>query len=176
MVKLLVLLFMVFLSLLSLGGYLFLSEKIIAGQKKIANGQKLINQGQITFDEGKAELEAGKLESSDGKKEYEKAEDNLLLVFADKLFNGGRGYKAGRVRIAQGDKQIALGVDSVYDGEKRLNAGKRELLQGIEQVELAKGARIACGLGVAFFTLVTVMLGICWRRSLARIILHPVNK
>lgn len=176
MVKLLLLLFMVFLTLLSLGGCLFLGEKIIDGQKKINRGQKKIDKGQIAFDAGKAELEAGKLESSDGKKEYEKAEDNLFLGLADKLFNGGRGYKAGRMRIAEGDKQLAQGVDSVNDGEKRLNAGKRELLEGIEQVELAKGARIACGLGVVFFALVTLSLGIYWRRPLTRIILHPVNK
>ncbi len=172
MVKLSILLFMVLLSLLSLGGYLFLSEKIIAGQKKIANGQEMINQGQITFDKGIIELEAGKLEASDGKKEYEKAEDNLFLALADKVFNGGKGYRAGRARIAQGDKEVAMGVDSVHAGEMRLIAGRRELLRGIEEVELAKGVRIACGIGVAFFSLVTLMLGICWRRSMARIILH----
>lgn len=173
MVKLLLLLFMVFLTLLSLGGCLFLSQKITDGQKKIANGKKKISQGEIAFEAGKAELKAGKLESSEGKKEYEKAEDNLFLVFADKVFNSGRGYKAGRARIAAGDKEIALGVEDVNEGEKRLNAGKRELLEGIEQVELAKGARIACGLGVVFFALVTLALGICWRRELGRLISHP---
>lgn len=176
MVKLLVIIFMILLIFLSLGGYLFLSEKIIEGQKQIVKGQLLINEGQVTFDAGKVELEEGRQESLDGKREYEEAEDNLFMVFADKLFNGGRGYKAGRRRIAEGDKQIALGVDNINDGERRLNAGKRELLKGIEQVELAKGARIACMLGGVFFSLVTLMLAVCWRRSLIRVFLDPVKK
>jgi len=39
-------------------------------------------------------------------------------------------------------------------------------------VRLAKGARVACALGVAFFASLSIVLGFRWRRSLTQISLH----
>jgi len=38
--------------------------------------------------------------------------------------------------------------------------------------QLAKGARVACALGAAFFASLSIVLGFRWRRSLARILRH----
>jgi len=114
-------------------------------------------------------LEAGKRELSEGKKEYEQAKDNLFLVLADKLLKGGKGFEDARKEIAEGDKQVAKGEGEVNAGERRLDAGELELRRGREQLRLAKGARVACALGAAFFASLSVVLGFCWRRSLARI-------
>jgi hypothetical protein len=117
-------------------------------------------------------LEAGKQELSEGKKEYEQAEDNLLLVLADKLLNAGKSFEEGRKQIAKGDNQVAKGEGKVNVGERRLDAGELELRRGREQLNLAKGARVACALGAAFFASLSIVLGFFWRRSLARIFMH----
>ncbi len=169
MVKVFVLLLIFFMALVSLGGYLFMNNKIAEGERQIAEGLKQIEKGAIELEDGKVRLEAGKLESSEGKKKYEQAEDNMFLVFMDDLFNAGKGFKKGRESISEGDKRVAQGVDNVNIGEKLLDAGKLKLILGREQVEVARGMRIVCGLVTIFFTFVTIALGGCWRRSLTRI-------
>ena len=137
--KVLALLFIILLALVSVACYLFLTEKIIVGDRQIADGQRQLDKEQSELKEGKAKLEAGKRESSEGKKDYEQAKDNLFLVLADKLLKGGKGFKEDRERIAEGNKQIAKGEDKVNVGERRLDAGKLELRRGREQLRLAKG-------------------------------------
>jgi hypothetical protein len=163
--KVLALLLIILLALVSVACYLFLTEKIIVGERQIADGQRQLDKEQSELKEGKAKLEAGKRESSEGKKDYEQAKDNLFLVLADKLLKGGKGFKEDRERIAEGE-------DKVNVGERRLDAGKLELRRGREQLRLAKGARVACALGAAFFASVSIVLGFRWRRSLARIFMH----
>lgn len=170
--KVLALLLIILLALASVAGYLSLTEKIIDGERQIADGQRQLDKEQPTLVEGKVKLEAGKRESSEGNKEYEQAKGNLFLVLADKLLKGGKGFKEARERIAEGNKQIAKGEDKVNVGERRLDAGKLELSRGREQLTLAKGARVACALGAAFFASVSIVLGFRWRRSLARIFMH----
>ena len=77
-----------------------------------------------------------------------------------------------RKRIAEGDKQVAKGENQVNVMGKRLDAGEVELRLGREQLRLAKGERFACALGAAFFASLSIVLGFCWRRSLARIFMH----
>ena len=74
-------------------------------------------------------------------------------MLADKLLKGGKGFKEDRERIAEGDTQVAKGEDRINVGERRLDAAKLELRRGREQLRLAKGARVACALGAAFFCL-----------------------
>jgi hypothetical protein len=124
------------------------------------------------IEDSKAKLKAGRRELSQGKKEYEQAKDNLFLVLVDKLLKGGKGFKEARKRIAKGEKQIAEGEDNINDGERRLDAGKLELNRGREQLGLLKEARLACALVAAFFTSLSIVLGFCWRRSLALIFKH----
>jgi len=170
--KVLALLLIILLALASVAGYLFLTEKIVAGERQIADGQRQLEKEQPALEEGKAKLEAGKRESSEGIKDYEQAKDNLFLMLADMLMTGGKGFKEVRERIAEGDKQIAKGENNVNIGERRLDAGKLDLRRGTEQLRLAKGARVACALGAAFFASVSIVLGFRWRRSLSRIFMH----
>jgi phage-related tail protein len=170
--RVLALLLIILLGLASVAGYLFLTEKITAGERQIADGQRQFEKGQVALEDGKAKLEAGKRELSEGKKEYEQAEDNLFLVLADKLLKGGKGFKEARKQIAEGDEQVAKGEGKVNVGERQLDAGELELSRGREQLRLAKGARVACVLGAAFFASLSIVLGFCWRRSLARIFMH----
>src|ERR671914_1045944 len=173
--KVLALLLIILLALASVAGYLFLTEKITAGERQIADGQRQLEQGQSALEEGKAKLEAGKAkleagkrELAEGKKEYKQAKDNPFVVLADKLLQGGKGFKEAREQIAKGDKQVAKGEGQLTDGERRLDAGELELRRGREQLRLAKGARVACAVGAAFFASLSIVLGFCWRRSLAR--------
>jgi hypothetical protein len=170
--KVLALLLIILLALASVAGYLFLTEKITAGERQIADGQRQLEKGRPALEEGKAKLEAGKRELSESKKEYEQTEDNLFLVLADKLLRGGKGFKEARERIAEGDKQVAEGEGKVNVVERRFDVGELELRRGREQLKLAKGARVACALGAAFFASLSILLGFCWRRSLARIFMH----
>jgi phage-related tail protein len=170
--KVLALMLIILLALASVAGYLFLTEKITAGERQITDGQRQLEKGQYTLEEGKARLEAGKRELSEGKKEYEQAKDNLFLVLADKLLRGGKGFKEAIKRIAEGDKLVTKGEGKVNVAERRLDAGDLELRRGREQLMLAKGARVACALGAAFFASLSIVLGFCWRRSLAQIFMH----
>ena len=177
--KVLALLLIILLALASGAGYLFLTEKITAGERQIADGQRQLEQGQSALEEGKAKLEAGKRELAEGKKEYKQAKDNPFVVLADKLLQGGKGFKEAREQIAKGDKQVAKGGGrrgQVTDGERRLDAGELELRRGREQLRLAKGARVACAVGAAFFASLSIVLGFCWRRSLARLFMHTDAK
>ena len=184
--KVLALLLIILLALASVAGYLFLTEKITAGERQIADGQRQLEQGQFALEEGKTKLEAGTRELAEGKKEYEQAKDNPFLVLADKLLQGGKGFKEAREQVAKGDKQVAKGdkqvakgdkqvakgEGQVTDGERRLDAGELELRRGSEQLRLAKSARVACAFGAALFASLSIVLGFCWRRSLARIFMH----
>lgn len=167
--KMLVLLLVILLAFASVGGYLFLTEKIAAGEKQIADGQTQLEAGRAAQAGGKALLETGKQELSEGKKEYEQAHDNPFLVFADKWFNDGKGFAEGRKQIAEGDRQVAEGEIKVDAGEKRIDAGQHELSRGMEQLKLARGARLACALAAVFFASLSIVLGFRWRRSLARL-------
>jgi hypothetical protein len=170
--RVLALLLLILLSFASVAGYLFITENLTAWERQIADGQRKLEQGEPALEEGKAKLEAGRQELSEGKKEYEQAKNNLFMMLADKLLKGGKGLKEAEKRIAEGEKQVAKGENDVEVGKRRLNEKSLELLRGREQVRLAKGARIACALGAAFFASLSIVLGFCWRRSLARIFMR----
>lgn len=169
MIKVLTLLLTFIFAVASVGGYLYLDEKIIAGEKQVADGQKEVDKGQPVLEKGKATLEAGKLALSEGKMEYEKAHDNLVMVFLDKLFNSGKGFEEGRKQIAEGDKKVAMGEAKINAGEKRLAVGELQLLQGREHLKRARSARSACALGALFFGVLSIVLTILWWKTLVRI-------
>lgn len=166
--KALALLLIVLLALASVVGYLFLTVKITAGERQVADGQRQVEKGQPVLEAGKAELEVGKRELSAGKKEYKQAKGNLFLRLADILLKDGKGFEGAREQIAEGDKQVARGEDRVDVGERRLDAGELNLHQGMERLRLAKDVCVVCALGAAFFASLAIVLGFCWRRSLAR--------
>jgi len=163
----LTLLVVILLALASGGGYLWLTAQIMAGERRIAEGQRAHAKGQGALAEGKAKLGAGKRELSEGKEEYEHAKDNLFVVLADKLLKGGKGFEEARKRITEGEKRVTKGGGEINAGEGRLDTGALELRRGRDQVRLAKGARVACALGAAFFASLSLVLGFRWRRSLA---------
>jgi hypothetical protein len=94
---------------------------------------------------------------SEGKKDYEQTKDNLFLMLADNLLKDGKGLTKAREQIAEGEKQVAKGEYKVNVGESRLDAGELELRQGRKQLGLAKGARVACTLGAAFFASLSIV-------------------
>lgn len=170
--KIITLLLLILAAAASMAGYLYLSEKINAGEKQIANGQIQLEKGQLALEEGKEKLQAGKQQLLEGKQEYEQTEDNFFLVLADKLLQGGKGFENAREQIADGESQVAKGEGKINAGEKQLDAGELKLHRGMEQLQLAKSARIACAIGTIIFTSLSIALGIYWRRSLARIFKH----
>jgi len=95
--KVLALLFMILLAFASAAGYLFLSEKIIAGERQIADGQRRLENEQPALEEGKARLKVGKREMSKGKKDYEQAKGQPVL--------GVSGQAAERRKGLQGSKR-----------------------------------------------------------------------
>lgn len=168
MAKPITLLLIILLAIAFAAGYLVLTDKIIAGERQIAGGQSQLDKGQLELDAGKVRLEAGKHELTAGKKEYAQAYDNKFMVFMDKLLNRGKGFEKGREQIAEGDKQVAKGEDKVNAGEVRLDTGKLDMQQGEDQLKLGKVARAACALGAVFFGILSIVLGILWRPSLAK--------
>lgn len=172
MAKMLTLLFTILLAVASVAGYVFLDGKITAGKALIADGQVQLDKGQVKLEEGKDKLEAGKQELSSGKVEYAQAEDNVFLVLGDFLFKGGKGFREAREQIAAGDRQVAQGENKIEAGEKRLDAGELQLKQGVEQLGFAKGLRAVCTIGAFVFTVLALVLGLWWRRSLAKTLKH----
>lgn len=168
MIRTLAFLSLILLALASASGYLYLSREIAAGERYITEGQNLISRESPSLEAGKVELATGKQQLSEGKKEYERAHDNPLLVFADKLFNGGKGFAEGREKIAEGEQLVARGEHKVAVGEQRLDKGNAALSSGMEKLQQGKLARDVCAIGAVTFTLLAIVLGYFWRRSLAK--------
>ena len=108
----------ILLALASGPGYLFLTEKITAGERQIADGQRQLEQGQSALEVGKEKLEVGKeklevgkRELAEGKKEYKQAKDNPFVVLADKLLRKGLqgGARADRRRRQAGCQRRQAG-------------------------------------------------------------------
>jgi hypothetical protein len=144
--KVLALLLIILLALASLGGHLYLTNKITVGERQIADGQRQLKKGQLMF--------------------------NIFLVLADKVLKNGNGFKQARKEITEGERQIAKGERMIYFAEMQLAEGKLELRRGKEHLRLAKGVCFSCALGAAFFAFLSLLLGFSWRRSLAQIFSH----
>lgn len=163
--KVLALLLIIISAIGSVAGYLFLSDKINDGERRVADGQIRLEKGWSMLKEGKIKLETGKRKLLKGKNKYKKAKDNLFLVLTDNLIQDGKGFEDAKKRIAEGDKKVAIGERKVKEGERLLCAGELELCRGMKKLKLAKAARIACALGAAFFTSLSIILWLRWRQS-----------
>ena len=141
----------------SAGGYWFLGGQIAAGERRFAAGQRRLMDGEPALAQGKDELEAGKRRLSDGKDEYREAESSRFLVWADRLFQGGRGFKKAKERIDEGERKVADGEEMVSEGERQVDAGREKLLLGRERLRLARAARVACAVGAFLFLAVLMM-------------------
>jgi hypothetical protein len=172
MLKLLTLLLTILFTLVLAGGYLVINEKIHAGERSIAEGQNVIAFESPSLEEGKIDLASGRHQLSEGKKEYQHAHDNPFMVFADKWFNSGKGFADGRKKIAEGEEKVAKGEDKINAGEIRLDKGNLALEQGMDKLQQGKKVRDLCAIGAIIFTLLSVVLGYFWRRSLLQFIQH----
>ncbi len=172
MLKLLTLLLTILLALASAGGYLVINEKIHAGEISIAEGQNIIAFESPSLEEGKNDLANGRHLLSEGKKEYEHAHDNPFIVFADTWFNSGKGFAEGRKKIAEGEDKVAKGEDKVNAGEIRLDKGNLALERGMGKLQQGKIVRDVCAFGATLFTLLSIVLGFFWRRSLLQFVQH----
>jgi hypothetical protein len=159
---------MIPLALASVGGWLWLSGEIDAGDERLAEGHRRLADGQDALAEGEVKLTAGRRTLSAGKRRYEQANDNRFLVFIDRLLNGGKGFREAREHIAKGSRQVAKGEDDVAVGEERLAAGERELSRGSERLLLARRVRLACALGAVCLVPLSIVFGFRWRRARVR--------
>jgi preprotein translocase subunit SecG len=173
--KVIMLLILILLAVVSLTGFVFLSEQIAAGENEITRGQKQLEIGQAKLEAGKAELEAGKQMLSEGKQEYAEAKDNVALVFLDNL-QGGKGFREGKAQIDDGEQQVATGESQINVGAKRINAGELELSRGVELLSFAKGVRVVSALAAIIFTVLSVIIAIRWRRTPVQFILNKPTK
>ena len=176
MVKSVVILITILLALVSASGYAYLSAKIAAGERNLNTGQLNIDTESPSLMEGKADLAHGKRQLAEGKKEYEHAHDNPFLVWADRIFNDGKGFAEGRKKIAAGEAKIAEGQNRVDVGEKRLDAGNLAMRQGTDELQLGLEARDCCALAAIAFTMLSLVLGVFWRRSLVQTFMHLKTK
>ena len=164
--KIIVLVLLILSAIASTVGYFYLTQRIGTGDQQVAAGQDQLAKGQMALDAGKDKLAAGKQELKQGKEKYADAHDNKLMVLADDAFNKGKGFKKGRDQIADGEQQVAAGELKINTGEKRIDAGELKLQQGMDQLQLAENIRLACATFAFIFTLVAIILGYYWRRSL----------
>ena len=147
------------------------------GQRQLEQGQSALEAGKAKLEAGKAKLEAGKRVGR-GSRRYEQAKDNPFLVLADKCCKAERASRRGASRSPKETSRLPKETSRLprrgpgYRWGRRLDAGELELRRGREQLRLAKGARVACAVGAAFFASLSIVLGFCWRRSLAWIFMH----
>jgi hypothetical protein len=168
MIKAITLLLTILLAIASVGGYLYINVKISDGEQFLAEGQYNIDTEGPSLEVGKADLAQGKQLLADGKKEYARAHDNPFLVWADKVFNDGKGFAEGRKKIAAGEVKVAEGQERVDVGEKRLDKGNLAMRQGKEKMKQGLDARDICAFGAILFTVLSIVLGFFWRQSIAK--------
>lgn len=161
-----VLLFLV-LTLASAAGCWILTVKIAEGEREFSEGQIALDEARPDLEEGIIELEAGKQALTEGKETYAAAEDRWHLVWADRLFRGGRGFVEARERIAQADLDIAEGEVRIDAGEARMATGELKLRRGRKQLNLARTLRFVAAGGTICFGALSMLLGFRWRRIAA---------
>ncbi|EKD77761.1 MAG: hypothetical protein ACD_42C00190G0001 [uncultured bacterium] len=163
-------------------------KSIGAGEKALSAGKQRLRAGKQKLQAGKQQLQIGKQKLAAGKKQYQivraiplGAVSNLLPeatpltgIVEHKIREGGKqiahGEKQvayGEKQVAHGEKQIAAGEQKIRAGELRLKSGKIAIAQGIAKLEEAKKIRDALAISAAFFTFLTIVLAIFWRRKRA---------
>ena len=116
------------------------------------------------LESGGDRLQACEQKLSQGKHAYSDARENPLLILARSVFNGGKDFTNARSRIGSAEKKSAAGKVAVSAGERRLDAGQAQLSQAKQQLSMAENARVACGLATIFLVVLSVALGLLWRR------------
>lgn len=168
--KVITLLLLLLLAIASIGGYLYLTVKITAGNLKIEAGQKQLDEGEQLLARGKAKLASGKQRLDNAKRAYHGLNVIPFVGLAKKLPVTGQIFDevAGN-KISEGNKLIAQGNAKVKNGESQLAEGKQELQEGKQRLRHAEHIRDACAAGSVFFPLVFFILSFIWRKSVRKL-------
>lgn len=166
MTRLITLILSILLAVASLCGVIYLTDRITSGEQKLAEGQKQYNEGQIMLAAGKAKLASGEQRLESGKKTYKTLGFIPIIAVAKILPITSSVFKAQNKKISDGQILIAKGQAKIKAGEAQLKTGRLQLEQGKEKLNYAKGIRRACVFSTVFFILLSVILGLCWRRKL----------
>ncbi len=170
--KVITLLFMVLLMLAAGTGFFLLTSAIRSGDDQMTAGQGRLERGQDTLDEGRVDLAEGKQKLAEGKEKYEHAQDNVVLVWVDKLLNAGKGFKEAEDSVEAGNRKVAKGEEKVAAGQERVNLGELKLSRGHDRLILARRMRIGCAVAAVCLGALSIAFGFRWRRSLTGIFRH----
>ena len=154
------------LALCTVVGVVYLSARITGGEHAVAEGRRVLAEKEPVLSEGKAELASGKQELSEGRQDYAEAEQRWHLVWADRLFQSGEGFRAAEEEIAEGEQAIASGAARVDAGQDRLDAGRLKLRRGRERLGQARHLRWALVVTAVLFVAASFVLG--FRRTRAK--------
>ena len=164
MSKAFMLLFVILLAFASMMGYLFLSQKIVAGEQQLLDGQRQFAEGQKMLKDGKVKLENGEREMSRVKRVDTFPFVGLAII---SLPVSGVTYLEAKKQIVAREKLIRQGQGRVRAGEEQLKMGELQLREGERRLELANKMRLACAFGAIFFVIISIILGFYWRRAKA---------
>lgn len=166
MMKKLILIFVSLIAIISIGCYLFLTEKIIDGESKILAGQKKLAEGEQLLAKGKARLAAGKKQMASVNKVRRGINAIPFMNITKKIPVGGDVLKIANSKVDEGNQMIAKGQEKIKAGEKQLAEGKLKLKQGLDRLSHAKSLQFVCKMGAISFTLLSIILMIVWRKPL----------
>lgn len=176
MAKLYTLLFIFLLAIVSSTGYLYLTEKVIAGKIKIANGQQQLADGQAMLAKGKVKLQNGKQRLSGAKNLYDGFHSIPLVNVVNKIPIAGNILDIGKSNIEEGNSLVAKGNEKIKAGEKQLADGKADLQRGMNKLNRANSIRTACGASAIIFILLLIIFGYSWRSELSKTFKHRIRK
>lgn len=174
--KVVIFLLVLCITIVSIGSYIYLNEKIISGEKLLLAGQQQFQQGQQLLRAGKAKLAAGKRKLSSFKRVHGTFKNIPLFgitpvgLIAQSAVSG-----AGKRAISQGQQKVNQGEKAVAAGEKKLSEGALELQKGIERLNYAKWLRKWCGVSIVIFTCLVIALGIYWRQFFHEMIKRKIR-
>lgn len=167
--KLSLLICLIAMAIASMTAYIVLSDKIASGQQKIDEGQAQWDKGQKMLNAGKAKLAAGKRKFASAARAYRGVKSIPLMGIVDKLPVTNLVFQEANKQIAEGGRMIAKGEMHVRAGEARLAAGKLELEKGKQRLGDFNKVRVACKYMAIFFAILSITVGVYWRRSLISI-------
>lgn len=162
------LIFAILLAIASIAGYLFLTEKIIAGRLKIAAGQKQIADGEQMLTNGKARLQSGKQRLSNAKNTYNGINSVPLMGIVSRLPVSGNILGIAKSKIDNGNKMVAAGSDKIRAGEKQLAEGKQDLQNGMSRLNRTNIIRMIFVAGAIVFTVLALVIGFGWKGPWAK--------
>jgi hypothetical protein len=153
------------LALVSMTGYVILTQMVTAGAQRIVEGQLELEKGQKMLAEGKAKLVNGKRQMSGVNQVSGLVNDIPFMGIVEKMPISSQVMSLATNQIKEGNELIAKGEMSVKNGEKRFEEGKLQLSQGKQHLVIANRIRMACACAAVFFGSLAIGLVFYWRRT-----------